>query len=552
MKNKYLLVSLVSVLVLLIGVSMAFFTTSIIGSRKNITVTSKEVKVIFTDSPAFTENNIKPGWNISKTFSVENISGRTYIYDLMLDDLINTFVTTGGLQYKIESTNSGYNTNNEWIDVPKSASANDATIASNISVATNVTQSYTIYLRYYDTGLNQDDDQGKTFSGKIAIIETPPTFVEKVLELNPTRLTRSGTDFNSILTTINTGTLYTTTNTEDGSTVYYFAGNALNNWVKFGKCTSSSYNCTVGDDLYWRIIRTNETIEDGGIRLLYAGSGSVSNQNAYIKLSKYNDSDGCASYVGYMYGEECESLESDRTNQEIKSNPATHIAAWYTATFNNGNNTKDVSGNLLTNYINPSAIYCNERSIGSGTYNMDSSNFYYGAYVRIGANKNPSLACGTNASGYNHYFETNPSIADKFTGSTKNSSNQTIGNGLLSSTPAALMTADEVMFAGSLYDVNNSVSNVGAWYYYNAANTPASITNSRFWWTMTPNNSYGSQLNFVFYVLGLNGVGRYGQINSGMDVSYQNNAVRPVISLKSSVRWVSGDGSPNSPFEIKL
>ena len=49
--------------------------------------------------------------------------------------------------------------------------------------------------------------------------------------------------------------------------------------------------------------------------------------------------------------------------------------------------------NLLTNYdkyISKSAIYCNDRSVGSGTYSI-SHTFYYGAYTRLYSNKTPSI-----------------------------------------------------------------------------------------------------------------------------------------------------------------
>jgi len=94
-----------------------------------------------------------------------------------------------------------------------------------------------------------------------------------LLQDNPTILTR--TDFSTAFTDTNTGTLYKASGneTEDGSDVYYFAGNAQNNWVKFGKDQDNA-------DLYWRIIRINE---DGSVRLLYIGP-DLSTTSAFIKI----------------------------------------------------------------------------------------------------------------------------------------------------------------------------------------------------------------------------------------------------------------------------
>ena len=56
------------------------------------------------------------------------------------------------------------------------------------------------------------------------------------------------------------------------------------------------------------------------------------------------------------------SLANNRTSQTNKSNVATEISSWYTATFNTSSdaNSKDSSGNLYHNYISKTAIYCND------------------------------------------------------------------------------------------------------------------------------------------------------------------------------------------------
>ena len=86
-------------------------------------------------------------------------------------------------------------------------------------------------------------------------ISVTKTLYKQILADKTTRLTRN--DFSTSLTTDNTKTLYTST--EEETTVYYFAGNATDNWVKFG-------------GFYWRIIRTNA---DGSVRLLYHGTSHV-------------------------------------------------------------------------------------------------------------------------------------------------------------------------------------------------------------------------------------------------------------------------------------
>ena len=304
------------------------------------------------------------------------------------------------------------------------------------------------------------------------------------------KTTRPGarTDFSSVLTTNNTNTLYTST--EDSKTVYYFAGNATDNWVKFGKNASNQ-------DLYWRIIRTNS---DGGVRLLYHGTSTTAT-DAYIGKSAFNSSYNNIAYVSYMYGNlgSVANARENTTDSTIK----TIIDNWY-------------KGNLNTNYgkyLSTTAVYCNDR-----TYTVSGSNTFFGARTRLITNKTPSYDC--------------TATEDKFTVDTNT------GNGKLTY-PIALMTADEISYAGGLYGTNAST-----WYYYNSAN--GSSTGSTYWWLLSPDYWIGSGAG-VFVVNGSSYPGYLG--------SYGVNGasgVRPVISLKSCIKYSTGNGSASDPYTIFL
>ena len=528
MQKKQTILVVASLLVVVLSVSLAYFTAQIIGKGKDVTINSADLKIIFTDSDgSISGTNIEPGkWNVTKTFTIENKSNETYKYNIVIQDLVNTFVTNGYLQYKITSTNGGYNMT-EFKDVPKSETATDTILAYSVSIPVGVTQSYTIEFKYAnDESVDQSDDMGKKLSGKLFITEgtEEPTLLSQLLADKSTVLTR--TDFSKVLTNDNTKTLYTST--EDSKTVYYFAGNATDNWVKFGKyqndliryrgyyspvstsykeystmdeCTSaSSYNtnCTehkyanADDDIYWRIIRTNS---DGSVRLLYHGTSTTA-ENAYIGESAFNSSYNDIAYVSYMYGNlgSVVNARENTTNSTIK----TIIDNWY----------KD---NLNTNYgkyLSTTAVYCNDRST--------SDNAYFGAKTRIYTNKTPSYDC--------------TATEDKFTVDTST------GNGKLTY-PIALMTADEVSFAGGLW-----ATNAQTWYYYNSAN--GSSTGST-WWLLSPRLWYGSYAH-VFNVLGSSGPGRLDNNDVGLA-----NGVRPAISLKSCIKYSTGNGSASDPYTIK-
>ena len=305
---------------------------------------------------------------------------------------------------------------------------------------------------------------------------------KKLLVDKSTVLTR--TNFSKVLTTDNTKTLYTST--ENGTTVYYFAGNAIDNWVKFGKNASNQ-------DLYWRIIRTNS---DGSVRLLYHGTSTTAT-DAYIGTSAFNSSYADTAYVSYMYGSlgSIPGARENTTDSTIK----TIIDNWY-------------KGNLNTNYgkyLSTTAVYCNDRSTS------DNKNF--GARTRLYTNKTPSYDC--------------TATEDKFT------VDSSTGNGKLTY-PIALMTADEVSFAGGVY-----ATNAPTWYYKNSAN--GSSTGSTWWWLLSPGNWNGSNA-YVFGVLGSSDPGYLS-----VSIVYYTLGVRPAISLKSCIKTSGGDGSATNPYTIK-
>ena len=487
MQRKQLTLVIVSLLVVVLSVSLAWFTTQIIGKGKDVSVTSANLQIVFTDSDgALTETDIEPGWSATKTFTIKNDTKTEYKYNIVIKDLLNTFVTNGYLQYKITSTNDGYNMT-EFKDIPKSSAPKDTILAYSVVIPNGVTQSYTIEFKYAnDESVDQSEDMGKKLSGTLFITEGTEdpnkTLYNQLLVDKSTKLTR--TDFSTVYTSNNTKTLYTST--ENGTTVYYFAGNATDNWVKFGKNASNQ-------DLYWRIIRTNS---DGGVRLLYHGTSTTAT-DAYIGKSEFNSSYNNIAYVSYMYGNlgSVANARENTTNSTIK----TIIDNWY----------KD---NLNTNYgkyLSTTAVYCNDRST--------SDNYEFGAYTRLDTNKTPTYDCAT--------------TEDKFTVDTST------GNGKLTY-PIALMTADEVAFAGGV-----DATNAETWYYYNSANK--SSTGSTWWWLLSP-HFWDDRDAFVFGVDGSSSPGHLDSYRVG-----STYGVRPAISLKSCVKTSGGDGSASAPYTIE-
>jgi len=230
-------------------------------------------------------------------------------------------------------------------------------------------------------------------------------------------------------------------------------------------------------------------------------------------------------YVGYMYGSSG-SLASNRQNTTDSTIKGV-IDTWYDKTIEPSYN----------GYVSKTAIYCNDRA--NEGYST-STKFYYAAYKRLVDAKAPSYKCGNNASGSLYSGTNGASTADKFTASTST------GNGKLTN-PVALMTADEVAFAGGKYGTN-----APAYYYYNAAG--GSVTGSTWWWTMSPSyfnwlSSSSSSTYASVFVVG--GSGSFPGRLSYDRVNY-TRVVRPVVSLKSSVLVTGGTGTASDPYEVTI
>ena len=569
MQKKQTILVVASLLVVVLSVTLAYFTAQIIGEGKNISVSSADLKIVFTDTDGNIEgSNITPGWSNSKTFTVKNESNGTYKYDIIIKDLVNTFKTYKYLQYKITSTDGGYNMT-DYSYLPKSSTKEDVALAYEVSIDKGKTHTYTIEIKYEnDEVVDQSIDMGQSLSGTIYIREfTKPIMKlnDKLMADNPTIGTR--TTFRAFTET-NTGTLYKATEqigTNPAKDVYYFAGDAKNNWVKFGKTTESSCTykgkdvlfanmtdettktpenetectstniCYVGEiggyavgltesecsgmegtkwitekatwseakkDIYWRIIRTNA---DGSIKLLYAGT-SPDTTEAYIGEIKFNPTDNDPMYVGYKYGTSG-SLENNRTNDN-DSTIKTYIDNWY-------------KNNLIdyTKYLSKDAVYCNDRELASGQAYSITKVFVYAPYERIYTNKQPTYNC-TN-------------MSDAF--SVNNTSAKL-------DYPIGLMSIDELSYAGG--QAFTTLDAPYAWYYTNA-NGESSYGSVAFW-ALSPFYWDGSYSG-VWYVDGSDYPGLLNLYNVD-----DTGAVRPSVSLSSCNLISRGDGSANNPYVVYI
>ena len=551
-------ISVMCLVLIIFASSYAYFKTRIINKTNPFSVKVGKVDLLI-DTNQITIENAAPILDedknekaVTKTFTIKRTSDSNldicYNLYLVIDQITDNIKNSKYLKYELTDKKSGEVISKNLSTVVYSEGKSTILLKNQYlsdSDTSGVEYELKVWLSY-----DEVEDQTSLLGGSLtahlyvsgmqgtacpASVETIPTqtLKDKLLADNPTIGTR--TDFSTPFTTNTANTLYKAT--ENGTDVYYFAGQdtestPINNWVKFGKyksdfikyrgfinattttdfieystmeeCTSASkYNCTAykyasaGDDMYWRIIRTNA---DGSVRLLYHGTSTTAT-DAYIGKSEFNPMGAGPKYVGYMYG------DSDTTPEEARANTndstiKTYIDNWY------GNNMTS-----YTKYLSTTAVYCNDREVGSGTY---SANFDYAAYTRLKTNKTPTYDC------------TNDN--DKFT------VDASAGNGKLTY-PIALMTVDEIAYAGGVYGQNAPM-----WYYTNSS--LESSTGITVWWLLSPGYLRYNDASSWFMSKSVNPF----YLNTGG--VYAVRGVRPAVSLKTCIKYSTGNGTSETPYEI--
>lgn len=241
--------------------------------------------------------------------------------------------------------------------------------------------------------------------------------------------------------------------------------------------------------------------------MIYAGedTGSIpvtTGSSTQIQTSTFNYTWGDNTYVGYMYGtinsNSYNATHSNKNNSTIKEN----LDSWY-------------EKNLKTNYaqyLSTEAGFCGDREsyiyengnpvVGGGTGTITT---YYGAYIRLRMNQQPTFECINDN--------------DLYTISESGKGNQAL------TYPIGLITADEVSFAGGLYNSSNSK-------YY--------LYTGQYFWTMSPYWHLGGA--YVWYI------DSDGDLNSDHVVG-NTHGIRPVINLKADVR-IEGAGTVDQPYEV--
>ena len=545
MKDKKILYGmfLTFMFILVTGLTYAFFSLTTTGNdvAETVNVTTTELKLNFTDGKYIELKEAMPGDFVTKTFSVENTGTETGYYKINWQQF-NNKIDNDELQ--VEFTCKSYKGNTEsgtCSNLTREAAYN-RDLKSNIEVESGIKHEYTLKITFMDTNQNQNDNQGKSFSGVLRVEGDEAGWENdctnnnslrcKILSDN-TLTSDSSIDFTKISSPTNGQGLYRDDKYGDSEN-YYFRGGSFCAYTDYlsedligtkckatgGTWDGATQKCNLDlskttceskgftwyelknnvkfGDYYWKIIRIDD---NGDVRLLYNGNATnARGANAQVGTSPYSSGRNDNTYVGYMQANtSVTTSKKQAASNEINSDIKTYNENWYT-------NTSNLS--TLASMISSNAGYCNDRmTTQTKDGGIGSKETTYDSRYRVNTLKQPSYKC-TNESN------------DLFT-----LSSNTYGNKKLSA-PVGLITADELAYAGSLYNSSNfqvyTYSGSMCWTL-----SPASFSGGLSTSSNLSNNSY-----------------------FGGNYSSSNNGVRSVVSLNSTALVSTGNGTLADPYII--
>ena len=585
-KKIIILIILILISILtLIGSSYALLTKKF--TSKKLSVEVGTLKVDFTEGNAITMDNVVPmtdenGMNTTPyTFTITNSGTIDSYYTIYNEEDSNNTLDTTYLKYKLVS-NDGYDSGIKRL---KDIGTGTYRIVDERPLLKSKSVTYKLYLWIASDAGN--DIQNKIYKSKIIVNSTSnrvgDTYCldngfnklsdcmlvmnnhEKTTDIAKTNIKAKSTpDFSKTATT-DEGLFMAE---DDEGESYYYRGAVKNNYVSFA-------------GFIWRIIRRNG---DGSIRMIYSGkSTSDTGEDLTLGKSAYNEKYWDPTYVGYKYNEDFSLYENnsitgynafintakydfgtgyifdistrkfnltgdikqltwkDNHDEIVKNNLYSclnndcnivyKIVAYQSDTIMKVQPISYSSNNLIGTLANKNdspikkaldnwykynlinynthiynSTYCNDRSIGFGSGYLISQNTTYGAYERLYSNSLPSLKCIQDT--------------DKFSTTNENAKLDY---------PIALITADEIAYAGGVTDKENK-----KFYLYNGKNS-YTISPSYFdsYWTLSH-----------MFTLDLNGS---LEIRKNLSNVY---LIRPVINLKSDVTISLGDGTADAPYKI--
>ena len=309
MNKRLLMLIMISVVIVITitGLSYAYFVAILSGNQdaKQTVLQTGVLRITLTDTEVISLPEALPGSSATKVFKVENTGTVAIKYNIELTDVINEFVNND-LVFSITSTKR------EVSETP--VPIEESYLMKNMAILPSEEQIYTLKITFKETGINQNENMGAIFTGKLQIDVTEDNFVawEENCRNNQNTIGCTILSDNEIKTNAD----FTKSSEESGeyglyqtianaSNIYYYRGgdhcensNGTLNTTYTDKTTCEANGLTwvtlnnniIFAEKCWQIIRTNE---EGSTRVIYngvpvSGKCTATGAGAQIGTSPFN------------------------------------------------------------------------------------------------------------------------------------------------------------------------------------------------------------------------------------------------------------------------
>ena len=174
-KNKVIMItsSIIMLIITVFGLSYAFFSAIVNGgdTGSSIIIKTGSLRLLYEDTEYINVSNVLPGTTFTKTIKVTNEGNVPVNYDLLWLELNNAFKNRSDLVMSI-TCSSSTDTCNDYHETIVAYRGTNIPIMDHISINGLEEHTYVVTITFKETGSNQDENQGRSLSGKIGILES--------------------------------------------------------------------------------------------------------------------------------------------------------------------------------------------------------------------------------------------------------------------------------------------------------------------------------------------------------------------------------------------
>lgn len=175
-KAIILVLGLVTVLVALVGATFAYFTAQINkpNGDQSVAISTTTVQGIeYTSGDPLIIKDAIPGVSSSTKFSVRNPNtAANASYTLSFVPIEDTFTNTDGANQLVVTVTGGSLVSPVELDYTDGANAVKQTVAADVNIDANKTDEYEATVKFAETQVSQNTNQGKNFSGYFEVTQS--------------------------------------------------------------------------------------------------------------------------------------------------------------------------------------------------------------------------------------------------------------------------------------------------------------------------------------------------------------------------------------------